>query len=173
MHFIWPCSRLVRLLMPPIEAICWEFPHTETQLLFYHSIRATEARHKSTLSIQSSLTMDELGILLCTSSILCITATLQISVISPLTWETICKPRNVITVSGKMSLNPIFRQENLICAKSYNEIPQPIWASCICWAEYFPTQILATINCHILTRWSVGVWWIQLAMTLSQEITGS
>lgn len=53
MHFIWPCSRLVRLLMPPIEAICWEFLGREAVLLFHHSIRAIVLGRKSTLSIQS------------------------------------------------------------------------------------------------------------------------
>ena len=53
MHFIWPCSRLVRLLMPPIEAICWEFLGREAAILFHHCIRAIVLGRKSTLSIQS------------------------------------------------------------------------------------------------------------------------
>ncbi len=44
MHFIWPCSRLVRLLMPPIEAICWEFLGREAALLFHHRIRGIVPR---------------------------------------------------------------------------------------------------------------------------------
>ena len=109
MHFIWPCSRLVRLLMPPIEAICWEFLGREAALLFHHSIGGTVLGRKSTLSIQS-LCASNPGFLFscCRLPFLQIHRTPRSPCHFTVCWKQ-CKRRstNVITVSKIFPVNSI------------------------------------------------------------------